>query len=225
MLELSNQKIHSFFACGDFNQRITTFGTQTKEDMQWVSSEFDIRKIENPYRQSKILTNLAKLIVNEDIDETIDTSNEIAPILIENITDIDILALWLKDRINEIEKMVEFLPSIAIFVNSREEVDSLTEALNRVMVNTPVRGYRDGQSIGNNEEIKIFDIQHIKGLEFEAVFFINVDKLAENRPEIFDKYLYVGTTRATTYLGIVCEQSLPKQIEHTKDMFIDEWDK
>ena len=224
MLELTNQKIQSFFACGDFNQRITTFGTQTEKEMKWVSNRFDIREIHNPYRQSKILTNLAKLIVNENIEESVETK-EIAPILIENMTDIETLSLWLKDRISEIEKMVEFLPSIAIFVNSREEVDELTEALKKVMINIPVKGYRDGQGIGHDGDIRIFDIQHIKGLEFEAVFFINVDKLAEEKPLLFDKYLYVGVTRATTYLGITCEKSLPSQIEHTRDMFIDEWDK
>ncbi|HIP11268.1 MAG TPA: DNA helicase UvrD [Arcobacter sp.] len=222
MLELTNQKIQSFFACGDFNQRITTFGTQTEEEMKWVSNRFDIREIDNPYRQSKILTNLAKLIVNENIEELVETK-EIAPILIENMTDIETLSLWLKNRISEIEKMVEFLPSIAIFVNSREEVDELTEALNKVMINIPVKGYRDGQGIGHDGDIRIFDIQHIKGLEFEAVFFVNVDKLAEEKPLLFDKYLYVGVTRATTYLGITCEKALPSQIEHTRDMFIDEW--
>jgi len=222
MLELTNQKIQSFFACGDFNQRITTFGTQTEEEMKWVSNRFDIREIHNPYRQSKILTNLAKSIVNEDIEKLVETK-EIAPILIENMTDIKTLSLWLKNRISEIEKMVNFLPSIAIFLNSREEVDELTEALNKVMINIQVKGYRDGQGIGYDGDIRVFDIQHIKGLEFEAVFFVNVDKLAEEKPLLFDKYLYVGVTRATTYLGITCEKSLPKQIEHTRGMFIGKW--
>jgi len=222
MLELTNQKIQSFFACGDFNQRITTFGTQTEEEMKWVSNKFDIREIYNPYRQSKILTNLAKSIVNEDIEKLVETK-EIAPILIENMTDIKTLSLWLKNRISEIEKMVNFLPSIAIFVNRREEVDELTEALNKVMINIQVKGYRDGQGIGYDGDIRVFDIQHIKGLEFEAVFFVNVDKLAEEKPLLFDKYLYVGVTRATTYLGITCEKSLPKQIEHTRGMFIGKW--
>lgn len=224
MLELTNQKIQSFFACGDFNQRITTFGTQTEDDMRWVSDRFDIREIHNPYRQSKVLTNLAKAIVNEEFEDNID-NEEIAPILIENISDIKKLSLWLRDRIDEIEKMIRLLPSIAIFVNSREEVDLLTDALADVMVNIPVKGYRDGQGIGNEGTIRVFDIQHIKGLEFEAVFFINIDKLAEEKPLLFDKYLYVGVTRATTYLGITCEKSLPSQIEHTRSMFIDNWDK
>ena len=224
MLELTNQNIRSFFACGDFNQRITTFGTQTKEEMKWVSKEFDIREINIHYRQSKKLTNLARMIVNETIDETID-DNEISPVLLENISDTETLSLWLKDRISEIEKLVNFLPSIAIFVNSEEEVETITKSLNKTMMekNIQVKGYPNGQGIGQDGDIRVFNIKHIKGLEFEAVFFINIDRLAKEKPLLFDKYLYVGITRATTYLGISCEELLPTQIEHTRNMFTSEW--
>ena len=224
MLELTNQNIRSFFACGDFNQRITTFGTQTKEEMKWVSKEFDIREINIHYRQSKKLTNLAKMFVNETIDEAID-DNETSPVLVENISDTETLSLWLKDRISEIEKIVAFLPSIAIFVNSAEEVETITKSLNKAMMekNIQVKGYPNGEGKGQDGDIRVFNIKHIKGLEFEAVFFINIDKLAEDKPLLFDKYLYVGVTRATTYLGISCEDLLPTQIEHTRSMFIDEW--
>ncbi len=226
MLELTNQKIRSFFACGDFNQRITSFGTQTKDEMNWVSKEFDIREINIHYRQSKKLTNLAKMIVHEDIDDLTTDNNEVSPVLAENMNNIETLSLWLRDRISEIEKQVEFLPSIAIFVNSEEEVELVTKILNQTMMekNIQVKGYPNGQGMGQDGDIRVFNIKHIKGLEFEAVFFINVDKLAEEKPLLFDKYLYVGVTRATTYLGVTSEKSLPKQIEHTREMFMDKWD-
>ena len=68
-----------------------------------------------------------------------------------------------------------------------------------------------------------FDIQHIKGLEFEAVFFIGIDQLAALHPELFDKYLYVGTTRAATYLGVTCEGALPPAIEELRSLFDQHW--
>ena len=224
MLELSNQKIRSFFACGDFNQRITRYGTQTTEDMKWVSNKFDIREVHNPYRQSKKLTALAKTIVGELAEDIVD-EKEFSPVLIENMTDAESLSFWLRDRIREVEEHLGLIPSIAIFVNSKDEVDSITDALNSVMENIQVKGYRDGQSVGQDGDIRIFDIQHIKGLEFEAVFFLNVDKLAKEKPLLFDKYLYVGVTRATTYLGITCESTLPNEIEKTRDMFTSNWSK
>jgi hypothetical protein len=39
-------------------------------------------------------------------------------------------------------------------------------------------GCREGRDLGQQQEIRVFDIKHIKGLEFEAVFFVGVDQLA-----------------------------------------------
>lgn len=69
----------------------------------------------------------------------------------------------------------------------------------------------------------MFDIKHIKGLEFEAVFFIDVDQLALLHPTLFDKYLYVGATRAATYLGVTCRDSLPQDIESLGSHFGKDW--
>tara|TARA_R110002050_G_scaffold176331_4_gene309246 strand:+ start:409 stop:618 length:210 start_codon:yes stop_codon:yes gene_type:complete len=69
----------------------------------------------------------------------------------------------------------------------------------------------------------VFDIQHIKGLEFEAVFFIAIDKLADNLPHLFDKYLYVGATRAATYLGLTCESEMPARLLALKSQFVEHW--
>jgi UvrD-like helicase C-terminal domain len=60
--------------------------------------------------------------------------------------------------------------------------------------------------------------------EFEAVFFIGIDQLAERLPELFDKYLYVGTTRAATYLGVTCAgKRLPDRIATLEASFGDSW--
>jgi DNA helicase IV len=77
--------------------------------------------------------------------------------------------------------------------------------------------------MGKENDVRVFDIQHIKGLEFEAVFFVGVDRLASSQPELFDKYLYVGTTRAATYLGMTCDGSLPTALEPLRGMFAEHW--
>jgi superfamily I DNA and RNA helicase len=71
--------------------------------------------------------------------------------------------------------------------------------------------------------VRVFDIQHIKGLEFEAVFFLGVDRLAELQPELFDKYIYVGMTRAAAYLGLTCEGTLPSQLASLRHHFVPDW--
>ena len=40
---------------------------------------------------------------------------------------------------------------------------------------------------------------------------------------MFDKYLYVGTTRAANYLGVTCEGALPTAIESLRTHFGQDW--
>ena len=58
----------------------------------------------------------------------------------------------------------------------------------------------------------MFGIRYIKGLEFEAVFFINLDDFAEDDPELFHRFFYVGATRAATYLGITYQNEIPDRL-------------
>ena len=67
-------------------------------------------------------------------------------------------------------------------------------------------------------------MQHVKGLEFEAVFFVNVDKLADLKPELFDRYVYVGATRAATFLGLTTTgSSLPLVLEQLRPSMLADW--
>jgi hypothetical protein len=82
-----------------------------------------------------------------------------------------------------------------------------------------VRGPSGVSPSSDASEVRVFDIRHIKGLEFEAVFFIGVDRLAERIPDLFLRFLYVGITRAATYLGLTCEGNLPKELEPVRARF------
>jgi superfamily I DNA/RNA helicase len=73
--------------------------------------------------------------------------------------------------------------------------------------------------VGDAREVRVFDIQHIKGLEFEAVFFVGIDRMAERMPDLFQRYLYVGLTRAATYLGITCDSTLPSALDALRQYF------
>ena len=81
----------------------------------------------------------------------------------------------------------------------------------------------NGDVIGRETEVRVFSIEHIKGLEFEIAFITGLDKLSINEPGLFDKYLYVGSTRAATYLGLTCEDKLPDILVPLKDQFVDHW--
>ncbi|WP_333879387.1 ATP-binding domain-containing protein [Methylobacter sp.] len=152
-------------------------------------------------------------------------SEGVAPALLEGASELAAVVEWLAQRIREIELFVGQLPSIAIFVQNESEVQSIAEALNAALAdeNLQVIACPKGQVMGQDNDVRVFDVQHIKGLEFEAVFFLDIDRLATLHPQLFDKYLYVGTTRAATYLGITCTNALPVAISSLRQLFVLDW--
>lgn len=232
MAALAHPRLRSFFACGDFNQRLTTWGARSADDLKWVFADFDIKEITVSYRQSKQLNDLARAMIravsgteqNANLPAHMDSVG-VAPALLEQATNAETIVGWLADRIREIERFVGQLPSTAIFVNTEDDVALVADALNTALAehNIQVIACREGQAVGQESSVRVFDIQHIKGLEFEAVFFIGIDQLATLHPALFDKYLYVGTTRAATYLGVTCQSSLPSAIESLRPHFCQDW--
>jgi DNA polymerase III delta prime subunit len=232
MAALADPLANSFFACGDFNQRLTTWGSRSLSDVVWACPGLSHQTITISYRQSSQLNELAKGIVrlgggeesSMAMPDGVDNAG-VAPVLVEQLASTADTALWLAARILEIEAFVKKLPSIAVLVMSEGEVQPLAAMLSDRLADHNIRAVpcRDGQTVGKENDVRVFDIQHVKGLEFEAVFFIGVDRLAKSQPHLFDKYLYVGTTRAATYLGMTCEGPLPKSLEPLRTMFAQRW--
>lgn len=231
MNALAHPRTRSVFACGDFNQRLTTWGIRTLETLSWSLPGLDVREITVAYRQSRQLNDLARDIIRavggtlQNVSLPAEVNNDVAfPVLLENSSPTQTV-VWLAARIADIERFVDQLPSIAVFVNSEDDVESTAEALESLLSehNIPVMACHEGQAVGQESSVRVFDIQHIKGLEFEAVFFLGVDRLAELHPELFDKYIYVGTTRAAAYLGLACEGVLPAQLAPVRHHFETDW--
>lgn len=230
---LTEPRVNSFFACGDFNQRITEFGLKSQAELAPFFPDIDIRTVEITYRHTRQLSEFAKAIVAATsrsgttfaLPENVN-SEGFKPVIGRNLADAAATAEWLARRIFEIEKTSEVLPSIAVLLNSEEAVQPFAEQLSKTLEPQNLRAVAcpEGRVIGQENDVRVFDVQHIKGLEFEAVFFVGVDELAVQRPMLFDKYLYVGATRAATYLGLTCSgRSMPGIIEDMADQFGDSW--
>ncbi|HGG60641.1 MAG TPA: hypothetical protein ENK26_12130 [Gammaproteobacteria bacterium] len=232
MAKLARPGIRSFFACGDFNQRVTSWGTRTQTDMDWALPKIQTREITVAYRQTRNLHDFARKIVEVSGETSAEVilpeyaENEgVPPLLAVGMDNLERTSKWLGERIKEIERSLHDLPSIAILVNSEAEVLPVAERLGGVLsdLNIRVVPCPNGQVRGNESEVRVFSVEHIKGLEFEAVFFVGLDRLAEQHPDLFDKYLYVGATRAATYLGLTCETDLPEPMNGLADLFGDSW--
>jgi hypothetical protein len=232
MNALAHPRIGSVFACGDFNQRLTIWGLRSSEELQWCLPGAELREINVAYRQSRQLNDLAReiVIVMGGTEGAVSlpsgvNSDAFAPALLENACEEESLK-WLAGRIVEIERFVGRLPSIAIFVDAEELVGPTAEALGELITeqNIAVGPCYAGQAVGQESNVRVFDIRHIKGLEFEAVFFLGVDQFANSQPDLFDRYIYVGVTRAAAYLGLTCGGALPHRFEVLRRHFVQDWE-
>ena len=231
MAALAHRRIRSFFACGDFNQRLTVWGTRSAEDLKWACPEIQIKEINIAYRQTQQLGELTRAIMEAggqhpppmDLPDHVENSG-FAPVLLEDST-FDKTIGWLAERVREIDRLVERLPSTAVLVDSEDEVHRVASALHAAVSehNVNVVPCPLGQAVGQDNDVRVFSVEHIKGLEFEAVFFVAIDRLAAREAALFEKYLYVGASRAATYLGITCEGALPEAMVPLRRHFGANW--
>ncbi|WP_188015293.1 ATP-binding domain-containing protein [Vibrio harveyi] len=238
MNSLTALETRSFFACGDFNQRITNWGTRSEEQFRWAVPQLNSRPITTVYRQSQRLNEFSRSLLKSTggnlnyVGQPSEQINHVGvrPVLAEKMVSMTSKANWLAKRIHEVivsvqssDSVEQVIPSIAILVRDESEVTPMAEALTEYLEDINLRAVAclKGQSLGEDNDVRVFDVQYIKGLEFEAVFFVDIDHLAEQLPSLFDKYLYVGATRAATYFGITAETTLPERIESIRPHFVD----
>ena len=221
----------SFFACGDFNQRITASGLRSRDQLAWVSGAIAPQAINLVYRQSRSLNVFAGgllQLMGGDMGAhgelpADSTHDGVSPALLEQAGSES--ASWIADRIKEVEATVKEMPTVAVLVNRQEDVEPMARQLTECLEDINLRAVAcDERTLGEGTDVRVFEIRHIKGLEFEAVFFVDVDRLAVVEPELFDRYLYVGTTRAATYLGMVCSDRLPARLENLRPSFCSRWE-
>ena len=234
MLAITHPRTRSFFACGDFNQRLTAWGARSEQEIRWAhdrvqtTAPVELRYLATSYRQSRQLLDLARAIVRLSGDPELEVGLPegaaeagVPPALAECCTTSTAVTAWIADRIVEIERFAGELPSIAVLMPDESQVASMAEELGRLMAphNINVVACHAGQAIGQENDVRVFDSQHVKGLEFEAAFFANVDRLAELYPSLFTKFLFVGATRAATYLGLTSGGTLPAPLSELQGVF------
>jgi hypothetical protein len=106
----------------------------------WVYSDFDIRAITITYRHSRQLNELAHSIAQLSSPDTPEaqlpprTDNDgFKPILATGMTDHAAIGAWLSARIEEIERLSQELPPIAVLVSYEDEAIPLADYLNGVL--------------------------------------------------------------------------------------------
>lgn len=231
MFLLTHPHINSFFACGDFNQRMRSMGTKDFEILEKFIGNIKKYEISVAYRQSKYLFEFSQalaFLINKGNTQEKSASlgfnlTGFSPALKEYAVGEQLIG-WLCERIVEIEKKMKGnIPSIALLVPSESYVEPIAQDLESSLsdfgTTIRVEACYHGQSFGTDNAIRVVDVQYIKGLEFEVVFFISFDKMAEIYSKIIDNILYVGATRAASFFGVTCEGKAIGRLEELRGYF------
>ena len=225
MYYLCNPHIKSFTLTGDLMQRITLFGITEWNNLDYLRIQTELKYLHKVYRQSYKLLEMAKCLYTQfvgkpEFDSAFEPDeNEPSP-LIYQTTENEIFKEWITKRILEIDSITQHKASIALFVADDSAIDPLGDLLDESLADNTlyIERCKDGKILSNESKIRIFSVEHIKGLEFEAVFYINIDDIFVKYPELIDKFLYVGLTRAGSFLGITYKKEFPPPLECIRDL-------
>ncbi|UWQ24113.1 hypothetical protein K3553_14265 [Leisingera aquaemixtae] len=233
MFSLATPGVKSFFACGDFNQRLTRDGVAEEEQMGWAVPGLEFRKVEIAYRQSEELRSFARRLIELSGGVLLETelngpreTEGYQPVFNSSEVGNFSESRWVAERIEEIERLHDKFPSVAVFVPDEDKVEIVATELRAALAETniDVEACVKGQVLGQAGRVRVFAVEHIKGLEFEAAFFHSLQDLCRDAPELLDKFLYVGATRAATFLGLSCTGEPPWALAAAVEGLGSSWD-
>lgn len=216
----------SVMIAGDLMQRITGHGITDWAHCRLVSPGIDTHELKRPYRHSPVLQSLAaKLYAAEagrDLEWIVEPAQDDPSPLRFTSTDRAATGRWIAERISEIYRIhQQRMVSVAIFVAEESHIQEAREILEEPLSEQSIEVEECplGRILGDGSRVRIFSVQSIKGLEFEAVFFLDIDRVANIAPDLVDKYLYVGLTRAGRFLAVTSEVSFPEKLKPILDEF------
>lgn len=211
---LGSQDISSITFSGDLMQRLTNDGIRNWDEFKLFDKNFSTNNLEISYRQSPTLIEVAQDLYEnatgmdaEYISYMDRDEKEPKPLYFESTNEHEKIE-WIGQRILEIYRAYgNSIPSIAIFLTNESDLDDFASILGDIDQladnDIKVKACKNGLVLGDSNTIRVFSIDFIKGLEFEAVFYHNIDTLYNRfSEEMILKNLYVGLSRATFYLGI-----------------------
>lgn len=197
--------------CGDVMQGLNSNGiSHWSELKKMILPDLEIKTLNISYRQLPTLLDMAREMYKDnqkeypayqsDKERGLD---EPKPLLLIS-DDQEEKIIWISNRILDIYHNYQELPSIAIFVG--DDVD-ISEFIDRISDLDILNGIEVVDCSGNNtiqnkEMIRVFKLSEVKGMEFEAVFFYDIDTAIKQQSiQLMRKYLYVGISRATSHLA------------------------
>lgn len=199
--------------CGDIMQGLNDKGIDNWQQLKkQVLPNLKIFELKVSYRQTPTLLELSKRLYFDDqgvvapyhsnMEKSEDEPQPICYISDDSSRKIK----WMAKRICEIYKHCnDNLPSVAILVGDEVDVGEMVCEMQEldILSGFDIFDCTDGRSANAIKCIRIFRLSEVKGMEFEAVFFYDIDTaLAGRSHKMLRRYLYVGVSRATSHLAV-----------------------
>lgn len=209
MASLLTTSYSSLTLCGDMMQRLTKAGMTDWSEIESIVPNKKEVKMVTSYRQSTRLLDVAKALYQDTLKKEPEyraymRSKKVPAPLAYVSDDEQDKVEWIGQRIREIYNIYKQLPSIAIFLNDEGSIPGFVKALKDTdfIYDTDIEVV-DGSSgivLASSNQIRVYPIKVVKGMEFDVVFFHNIDKSAET-DDIIKRYIYVGVSRAAFFLA------------------------
>ena len=207
----------SFTLCGDLMQRLTRQGITSWESIEPFMDNMKLMEMRTSYRQSTSLLNVAQSLYTDTIGEAPNykaymKSTKVPEPLTFVSSDEAAKIDWIEKRINEVYIAYgKKLPSIAIFLNRKEDVPAFVERLRDTDfiydAGIEIVDGSEGNVLASSNQIRVYPIDVVKGMEFDVVFFHNIDNAIVDE-DLIKRYIYVGVSRAAFFLGVtLCSEN------------------
>lgn len=206
---LLTMDFNSLTLCGDMMQRLTQSGIRSWYDLDGIVTNMAVVKMKTSYRQSVRLLEVAKSLYKESIGEEPEykaylKSKKVPEPLAVISSDEEEKIIWIEQRIKEIYDIYKRLPSIAIFINDANDIRDFVIKLKDTdfFIDTDIEVVdgSSGRLLASSNQIRVYPIGVVKGMEFDVVFFHNIDNSHETL-DMIKRYIYVGVSRAAFFLG------------------------
>lgn len=211
MQSLLYNEYSSFTLCGDLMQRLTRQGITSWHSIEPLLGDVKLMEMRTSYRQSTSLLKVAQALYKDTIGEEpnykayMKSTKVPEPLTFVSFDEAAKIS-WIENRIKEVYIAYgKKLPSIAIFLNKKEEIPAFVERLRDTdfLYDTGIEivDGSEGNVLASSNQIRVYPIDVVKGMEFDVVFFHNIDNAVVDK-DLIKRYIYVGVSRAAFFLGI-----------------------
>lgn len=212
MVSFRHYEFSSITLCGDLMQGLNSNGITDWEELQEFNlPNLEVKTLDVSYRQLPTLLDVARELYHDELgvyptyqSKIKKHPSEPKPLMLIS-DDEDEKAVWISHRIREILEIYNHeLPSIAIFVGDEVDISDFIERITDLdLINgIDVVDCSGNKQLQNKEMVRVFRLSEVKGMEFEAAFFYDIDNaIASSDEQLMRRYLYVGISRATSHLA------------------------